>query len=238
MLDKIKSKKISSSILAIIILVLLLICSFVLFFEVNDYRNIITQDYNMYYYFSKERTDFNAIFTYDVNEQIIGIESNGITLNSTPLYFKDNEKQMVLPENMEIVYPYKNNPMYKLGKYSKIYIKNNFMYIKSENDIGRLYDCFLYDGEDLYVFVEDVTIMVDDNRYDLTPMSFVEVNNSYARIYNKGKNEYTYIDNINKKVEAFTDEYAINLSDDTFTYENAFYILIKNVDGLDYVEFN
>ena len=173
MLDKIKRQKISPSILVVIILVLILICSFVLFFEVNEYRNITKEEVDLYYYFTTLRTDFNASVTKDSNDLIIDLKSENVSIDSTPLYFKDNENQMILPYNTEIVYPYKHYPMYKTGKYSMVYSKNGNIYINSEAGKGRLYDCFLYDGENLYTFIEETTIKVDDKMYVLSPMSFV-----------------------------------------------------------------
>ena len=113
---------------------------------------------------------------------------------------------------------------------------NNYIYINSEAGIGRLYDCFLYDGEDLYVFTENTSIVVDEVKYDLSPMSFVEASNGYIRIYNKKKNEFVFIEKY-KSAKAYTEEYFINLLDDSFTYNNSYYMLIKNVDKLDLYEF-
>ena len=87
MLDKIKRQKISPSILVVIILVLILICSFVLFFEVNEYRNITKEEVDLYYYFTTLRTDFNASVTKDSNDLIIDLKSENVSIDSTPLYF-------------------------------------------------------------------------------------------------------------------------------------------------------
>ena len=236
MLTKLKNKKISSSIFAIIILILILVCSFVLFFEINDYRDITTEKHDFYYYFSSSRTDFNGSITLDTKGVIISLDANNVALNSTPIYYVKSENGMIMPENMEVVYPYKNNPMYKLGKFSRIYYLNNYIYIKSEAGKGRIYDCFLYDGNDLYVFIENTTVIVDGISYELTPMSFVEVTKGYIRIYNKKKDEYTVLEKYNK-AEAFTEEYAINLLTDSFTYNNKYYMLIKNIDKLNYPQF-
>jgi hypothetical protein len=39
------------------------------------------------------------------------------------------------------------------------------------------------------------------------------------------------------KAEAFTEEYAINLLTDSFTYNTKYYMLIKNIDKLDNPQF-
>ena len=233
----IKNIKISPSILLLIILLLILVCSFVLFFEVNDYRNIREQTYNFYYYFGADKIDFTATVFVNVDDKIMSIRSDNATLTSSPIYFKNDSTQVILANNMEIVFPYKNNPMYKLGNFSKIYTKNNYLYINSEAGNGRLYDCFLYDGEDLYLFLENTTVFINEERYELSPMSFIEVTKSYIRMYDKKNDNYTFIDGYTGGVSAYTDEYTIDLSGDTFTYNNLYFLLIKNIDGLSLYEF-
>lgn len=237
MLNKIKNIKVNPSILVIGILILILICSLVLFFVFSDYKKMKTEKHNFYYYFSSERVDFEGNIITNSDNTILSLNNDNITITSTPIYYLEQEKQMILPSNMEIVYPYKNKPMYKLGKLSKVYNKSNNIYVNTENGIGRLYDCFLYDGADLYVFVENTTVIIGENKYELSPLSFVEASQGYIKIYNMYKDEYIFLEDYTGIVEAYTKEYYINLSHDTFTYNTAYYMLIKNVDGLSYVDF-
>ena len=235
--ENMKEKKMSPTILAIIILVLLLVCAFVLFFEVNDYRKIREEKYDFYYYFIDKKINFEATITINGQDRIMGLTSNKVTMDSTPVYYEDYPGTVILPSNMEVVYPYKKMPMYKLGAYSKIFYKNNALYVNSEAGYGRLYDCFLYDGENLYFFIETTTIEIGEELYELSPLSFVEVDKNYIRMYNMYNDEYIYIENPNGSAKAYTDEYMIELSNDTFTYGKSYYLLIKSIDALDLMEF-
>lgn len=237
MLNKLKNKKVSSSILAVIILILILVCSFVLFFEVNDYRKIKSEQHDFYYYFISDRIDFKGNILLSYQDNIMSLENENVTLNSTPVYYKNDSDKMILPENMEIVYPYKNNPMFKIGKFASIYYEGNYLYINSEAGKGRLYDCFFYDGENLYVFIEKTTLIVDGVSYELSPMSYVEATNNYVKIYDRKIDNFVFLEQNITKVDAYTDEYTINLLNDTCTYGNSYYMLIKNVDALDMIEF-
>lgn len=237
MLNKIKDRKVSISILVGIILVLILICAFVLFFEVNGYRRVKSELHQFYYYFTATRIDFEGNVVLDKSDKVLSLQNNNITINSSPIYYKEYKDEVLLPENMEIVYPYKNNPMYKVGKFSKVYLNKNYLYINSEAGIGRLYDCFFYDGEDLYFFVEDTSLIINDERYELSPFSFVEVTKTYIRIYNYETEEYIFLDSYSGSVGAYTEEYAVNLIEDSLTYKSKFYMLIKSVDALDFAEF-
>lgn len=233
--DKFKNKRLNSSILAIIILILLLICSFVLFFEINGYRSIQESTIDVYYYFANVRIDFNGKILYNSKERILNLEGDNIILTSTPVYY-NNQDTMILPSNMEIVQPYKNSPMHSLGTFAKIYYRGNYLYANIENGIGRLYDCFLYDGNDLYVFLEDTTVIIGDEKYELNPMSFIEVSGNNVEIYNK-KTDYHVNFTTDSKVMAYTDEYSIDLVVDAVNYNSNYYLLMKKPESLSLYEF-
>lgn len=235
---KLKNKKLSFSILILFALVLVLVCSFVLYFYVNEYRKYKTVESDFYYYYSKTKVEFKATLTLNSKDKVLSIEKEGLDLTSYPIYY-DNSDKMLLPKNMELVYPYKSKSLYKLGEFSELLYKGKYLYTNSEYGIGRLYDCFLYDGNNLYVFIEPTTIFVNDIKYDLSELSYVVVGVDGVEIYNKKEDSLIYLDNINSKtsVYAYTDEYMINLSNDTYYYQDSYYTLIKNVDGLDSIEF-
>ncbi len=233
--NKVKNKKINSSILAIIILILLLVCAFVLFFEINGYRTIQEKSYDFYYFFANRRLDFNGKILYNAKDKILSLESDGITLSSTPVYYKDQD-QMILPSAMEIVQPYKSSPMHNLGTFSRIYYTGSYLYANIENGVGRLYDCFLYDGNDLYVFLEDTTVFIGEDKYELNPMSFIEINNGNIQMYNKKTDSYMVF-NTSSKVVAYTDEYSIDLVSDSVTYNSTYYLLMKKPESLELYNF-
>lgn len=230
-----KNKKLNSSILAIIILVLLLVCSFVLFFEINGYRTIQEEKFDFYYYFANQRLDFNGKVTFNSRDKILSLSGEGITLLSSPVYYS-NTDAMILPSNMEIVQPYKNSPMHNLGTFSKIYYRGNYLYANIENGIGRLYDCFLYDGNDLYVFIDDTTVIIGEDRYELNPMSFIEVSRDTIEIYNKKTDFYTVLPNTTGAM-AYTNEYSVDLVSDSVTYNSTYYLLMKKPEALELYNF-
>lgn len=235
---KLKNKKLSFSILILFAMILVLVCTFVLLFYVNEYRKYKTVESNFYYYYSTNKIDFTAKVTINSKENILLIEKEGLDLSTYPIYYKDEER-LVLSKNIEVVYPFKSKSLYKLGYFSEVYIKDNYIFVNSEYGKGRLYDCFLYDGDDIYVFVEPTVIMIGDTKYNLSELSYVLVNNIGIEIYNKIDDTFTYIDNVNSSnfVYAYTEEYMINLTNDTYEYKGTYYSLIKNVDGLDASEF-
>lgn len=236
--NKIARKKINSSLLAIIILILILVCAFILFFEVNNYRKIKQEKIDFYYNFAGTKVEFNGKVLYDSDGKIMSINSDNIVLTSSPLYYLNNNDKVILPSIMEIVYPYKVSPLYKLGVYSYIYYVGKSLYVDSEKSSGRLYDCFLYDGKDLYFFIENTSVVVDGTKYDLSPLSYAKVGLNNIELYDKDKDQLISINNYKGMVNAYTNEYTINLTEDTFTYKNNYYILIRNIENLDFYDFN
>ena len=235
---KIKSKKINSSLLAITILILILVCAFILFFEVNNYRKIKQENISFYYNFAGNKVEFTGVVKYDADKKIISINSDNIVLTSSPLYYLNNNDKVILPSLMEIVYPYKVSPMYKLGVYSYVDYVGKSLYVDSEKSSGRLYDCFLYDGKDLYFFIENTIVIIDGIKYNLPPLSYAKVSQNSVELYDKDSDELILIDNYSGKVNAYTDEYTINLTDDTVSYKNNYYILIRNIENLDFYDFS
>ena len=236
MLNKLKNKRLVFSALASLVLILVLICSFILFFEVNDYDKYKEEKQDLYYYYFDKRYDFKSKIVLNAKNVIMSVERDEETLRNIPLYYK-NSNAMVFSENLEIVYPYKNSPIKKLGKYSKIYYMNDHLYVNSEAGIGRLYDCFLYDGIDTYIFIEDTYVIINNQRYDLSPMSYVTVTGSGVKIYDKSTDKYTAINEVVTSAAAYTENYYIDLKNDTVTSDDSYYLLIKNVDGLEFNEF-
>lgn len=237
-IGKLKNKKLNFSIVILFTMILVLICTFVLLFYVNEYRKYKTVESNFYYYYSKNKVDFTANVTINSKDKILSVQKEGLDLTLYPLYYQEEDK-MVLPKNTEIVYPYKSKSLFKLGTFSEVYSKKEYVFVDSEYGQGRLYDCFLYDGDNLYVFIEPTVLIIGDTRYNLDKLSYVFVNNIGVEIYNKTDDTYVYVDNTDMalSVSAYTEEYMINLINDTYEYSGEYYSLIKNVDGLDSIEF-
>lgn len=237
-LVKLRNKKMSFSILILLTLILVLICSFVLFSHVKEYRKYKTVESKFYYFYSNAKVDFSAQVTLNSKDKVLSVEKEGLDLTTYPIYYLE-EKNLILPKNMEIVYPYKFKALYKLGPHSKLFYKGKYLYINSEFGVGRLYDCFLYDGDNLYVFVEPTVVYVGDAQYNLSELSYVIVENNSVQIYNKLEDNFIFLENLSLDISvlAYTNEYMVNLSNDTYEYKSSYYSLIRNVDGLDEVEF-
>ena len=85
---------------------------------------------------------------------------------------------------MNIVFPLLNGSQYKLYKYATYYKQDDVHFIKNNTDLGDYRHFFLYDGDDLFFFPEEVTLRINDKDYiELGPMSYVSLVGGLTLIY-------------------------------------------------------
>ena len=86
----------------------------------------------------------------------------------------------------------------------------------------------------MYLFLTDISVQVLDEKYDLSPLSYVVVNyQGEVEIYDKKADKYHMIELCEKDVLANLGEYTINLSTDTVSNGDNSRLLMKSVDGLE-----
>ena len=154
------------------------------------------------------------------------------------MYYKDVLGKMLFAKQMELVVPDVGN--YKLSKFTNIYEENNTIKIKKLNkDKSKaISNGFIFDGNDLYFFLDDTTLTIGTTEYELPPLSYVIVNyRSNVEIYNYDKDEYTIIqdENILKNDVVATNKaknYTINLSLDSIKTNKSNQLLITSIDNL------
>jgi hypothetical protein len=133
---------------------------------------------------------------------------------------------------MLLVFPRLNNKNYKMKMFSKVVYENdsNAAFYYLGNQKIYLEDSFLYDGNDLYLFLYKTVITVGNTDYELSPLSFVIVDyQDQVEIYDKEKDEYIIIEKCDTDVLGNMSNYKINLSTDMINDNR---LLLKSVDKL------
>jgi len=205
-----------------IILILILFVSFAIYFVVSRTSEIINkvEERNLYQYLGNEKVTYNANVTMNMKNVITDIEPIDVSINydSTPIYDSDDENIIILPSNMSVVAPIMNCVEYMVKANSYIKLENkryNLITNKFNNALGHY---FLYDGDNLYLFIEKVILVVDNKQIELSPYSYL--------IADKGK--ITYYDKVNDKYEVINTD-----SFDNYIY-NDYYKIYINGDYIDY----
>lgn len=205
----------------------------------NDKYDLSGETYYQYFFgIQEEYSGKMDVVQKDDDTQLILENGKVIYLDSTPMYYKNVLGKMLFAKQMELVVPDVGN--YKLNKFTNFYEENNTINIKKFNSSKskKVDNGFVFDGNDLYFFLDDTVVTVGDTEYELSPLSYVIVNyRTNVEIYNYDKDEYTIIQDENSlknDVIATNDakNYTINLSLDSIKTEKSNQLLITSIDNL------
>lgn len=167
------------------------------------------------------------------------------TLDSTPIYYKDILGKVIFPEKMAVV-DAESGAIYKTDEFSVLLKDGTNMNIKKfkKNNTKNIKNTFLYDGRDMYFFLENMTITIGKKKYEVSPLSYAIVNyRQNVEIYNYDKNEYTVVDEktatSNSDVIATNknEDYSINMSVDSFKTNSVDQLLIKNMEYINKLDY-
>lgn len=224
------------SIIGIIVVLIALFIVFSRFSNMNKFE--YNAEYPMYQYFSGVKTSYTGKVTLINDGDIIKVESNeGIMdINDAPIYYQDVDNKVLITKNMQLFFPHLFNKNYKLKYFTNVFYDTEMSssYFEDGKKNVFLEDAFLYDGNNMYLFLTDISVQVLDEKYDLSPLSYVVVNyQGEVEIYDKKADKYHMIELCEKDVLANLGEYTINLSTDTVSNGDNSRLLMKSVDGLE-----
>ena len=198
------------------------------------------ENYNFYQYIGGRKISYEGALKITSKGEITELTTTNmnIQLDSTPLYYVDVNNKALFPSNMELVIPSTNGQVYKINRFSSVYTESGVAYLEYRDKTKELPESFIFDGSNLYLFLDNATLEVDDKEYELTPLSYVVAyNKSSIEIYNKSKDKYEII-----KTDGYgivkTDDYTINVSLDTIKYGDREQLLLKKFDDLQIFNFD
>lgn len=221
-----------------IILILIIFLGFIIYYIVSQafvYTKVVTSDY--YQYFGDEKVSYKADITYDKKGIIKEIKPKDmfIDFDSTPMYEKGKDV-VIFPSDMSVVAPVMNCSEYLTKGYSYIKYENKRYSLITNKYNNYLGHYFLYDGKDLYFFIEDVTLVMGDDKVELSPFSYVIAD---------GKN-ITYYDKKNDKIETINsdpgvtyvknDYYKVYISSDYIDFSGQRVILTEDISYLSTID--
>lgn len=238
-LKKREKKKITGTVIVAIIISLIIIVAFlILFFHFKGSKSVSYDDsYDLYQYFTGVRVDYKGKVTLSLDGNVTKVESSEQidSITDVPMYFGNENNAMLITQNMQLVFPRYKSKNYKLKFYTKIYYDedNKLPYYKIKDEKKYIESSFLYNGENLYIFFNDVKFNVDDKEYTLSPLSYIIVNyKDQVEFYDKKTDKYTIIDTHEKDVIIELDGFKINLSTDMYYNGEDSVLLVKNVSSL------
>jgi len=219
-------------IIMLVSIIILIVIGALFYYKLNSQ---IYEQYQFYQYIGGRKVEYQGTLHLTRKKDVTELKLNDITmdLDSTPMYYKDEEAKILLPQNMAIVYPKDNSKMYKINHFSNISVNAYRIDLQSGELQKQLKNAFLYDGADLYVFLEETAVNVNGTEYILSPLSYIRVNyKQEVEIYNKQADEYMFFEKIEEDVIAKTESYSINMSLDKVERNGEEQLLIKSINYL------
>ncbi len=213
---------------------LVIVISVAVILYIREYKNNRYAEYkevNVYQYFSENKMQYTAKIARNRKNVVLNFEPKEFTpsLDSTPIYIDDKENtQVIFPKEMTIYFPLKSQ-IYQVDALSELYIKNDLVYLRLKR-LDKTFDhMFLYDGRDLYFFIDNTTISLGDKEINLSPMSYI--NCSYTNMleyYDREKDQYEVIELGKENVYVKNDYMTIDVTLDKVIYKDSFYLLGKD----------
>lgn len=232
-----RTKKFKLTNAIIYVLLCLLIFVIIMVFSIKQKINKIEfKDINFYQYLSSNKFAYNGkvlISTDDNNNTVLTNNQIKANLDSTPIYYA-KEKSVFLPKDMSIIFPNNFGLHNKVNHFSSVMMKDNNFYVKHESYQKQVTDCFLFDGEDLYLFLDKMTFTIGKDIYVLDPLSYVVLDyQNNIQIYDYKNDIYRTIQLDKTDVVATSSKgYKVNLSIDSISYDKYEQLLLKNFDVL------
>ena len=232
-----RSKILLISLSCVLVVIIAVFC---VYYFYQKMHKITFDNYELYQYFSGIRYDYDGTVSLERKKKITNIKSKDLSIDSgnIPIYYQKIDNQAIFPIEMELIFPSMKNKYYRVSFFSQSMVdvvdNHESSFLIYGGDTLPLDVCFFYDGEDLYFFPYSTTIVIDDETYELSPLSYIIVNyQDQIEMYDKVNDKYTMIDTHEKDVIATLQNYKINLSTDMIMYsDNDLRLLLKNVDKL------
>ena len=218
-----------------ITLMIVLFVSFLIYYKVmisDNYREEEIKE--VYQYFYDTKYEYDLTISKNRKKEIVDIKSNNIDINfdSTPIYYKDKDI-VILPQNMSIVMPTLSCAEYLSKQYSYITYENNIYTLTTKKYNNKLNHYFLYDGNDLYFFIEPVTLTINNEKIELSPFSYViAIYNNYISYYDKKTDTFKTITITSDNSTVENNYYSINITTDNLNYQGTNVILTSDIEKL------
>lgn len=222
-----------------IVLMIVLFLAFLIYYKVSI-AHVYTKETegNFYQYFYGKKYEYKGIVTTNKKGVVVGFMTNDYDINfdSTPIYYQNKEK-VILPQNMSVVMPTLNCSEYLSLGYSTIEFKNSVYNLVTDKYNNRLNHYFLYDGRDMYFFIENVKLKYKNEEVSLSPFSYIIVKSGkYLYYYDKKNDMFKSIDLNGEDVIVSNDYYKVNVSDDTIDYHGNSVLLTSAIEYLNTID--
>lgn len=222
-----------------IILMVVLFLAFVIYYKVSISNNYIKDTNGSFYqYFYDKKYEYAGVVSTNKRGEVVDFKAKELDINfdSTPIYYQ-NKKKVILPKDMSVVMPTLSCAEYLSKGYSTITFKDGVYNLVTDRYNNKLNHYFLYDGKDLYFFIESVVLKYNNEEVTLSPFSYVIVKSGkYVSYYDKENDLYKTIELSNDEVVVSNNYYKIIASSDMLDYQGTNIVLTSGIDNLNTID--
>lgn len=189
---------------------------------------------SVYFYIQDARFDFHTKITLDHEDKVTNLYAgdNTMQLSNEPLYFVSKE-EAIFPNTMSVIFPVEGQLQKKINRFTVVNGEGIQTILSNQGLKYALTNGFIYDGGDVYFFVEKGTLTWGTESVELSPMSFVTCD-YYGDLsyYDYETKQARLIEKVETDVIMNFENYQINLSYDSVDIGKDSFLLQKNVDAL------
>ncbi len=220
-------------------LMIVLFVAFLIYYQVsvrNQYH-VDTKE-KVYQYFYDKKYEYEAVVSKNRKDVIVDFvpEDIKVQLDSTPIYYQKKDI-VILPHDMSVVMPTLNCSEYLSKGYSYINLKDGIYRLTTDRYQDKLNHYFLYDGSDLYFFIEKVTLKVNGEEISLSPFSYVIAKyHNYLTYYDKKTDTIRTITGVDGESRLENEYYTIYVEKDTVDYYGTDVLLTSGIENLNTID--
>ena len=217
-------------------LILVVFIAALVYYKVRIYDNYKKDTNDKFYqWFYNKKYEYTGTVSTNRKNEIVDFNTKeyDIEFDSTPIYYQ-NKNIVIFTRNMSVVMPTLNCSEYLSQKYSYLTTtKNNIHTLTTKKYNSKLGHYFLYDGKDLYFFLDEVKLKIDKQEIKLSPLSYIIAeNNKYISYYDKKTDTFKTIETKSNQATAENDYYKIYISIDNIDYYGTDVILTSKISEL------
>lgn len=221
-----------------VVLVALLMLMYVLY---NDGLSAFKPKEVTYQYFGAQKIEYsgNANFRNQDGVKVTDEGAVGDVLD-TPL-INDSEESLTLTCDMLLKAPGDIDGLRRITTFTKVTDSAGRITFERNGKFAQSYGGFLHDGEDVYIFLEPVKLIVGNNTYELSPLSYAKVlYNQRVEFFNSSTKEGTSIGlsgtNVYAEFNSALDSYTLDLGRDVYISkgkEELLFSVVKDVNPIE-----
>ena len=207
-----------------------------LFLSNRSINQKVIDNEELYTFVGISREEFKGKIIFDRlnNETTLKYSSETLFADTVPYYYK-NKNAFIIPDNLANV-NYNTGKQSRVPYYTRVFYENHDYYYYLNDKKGKIFNSFLYDGKDLYVFFDPFVVKGDDLNINLSPLSYVIYNsNKELYVFNYEEGSINMYENVSNPT-AIYDGHVVNLASDSLISSNFNRLLLKNFEGLKSIE--